>query len=119
MKKSLVTFLAAALAAAGPLVALAATTATASHQPAQHAVKSTVGAPLSTRYHAVGVVRSVDARSGKVMIAHEPIASLGWPAMVMAFQVRDPRLLAKLRAGSAIAFDFEQTTDGYLVTTIR
>ena len=115
MKKSIVTT-AAALAAATLLVAQAATP---SHDAAPHDAKPAVGATNAAKHHAVGVVRSVDASSGSVMIAHEPIASLGWPAMSMAFQVRDQGLLGKLHPGNAIEFDFEQATHGYLITAIK
>ena len=116
MKNVATTILAGALAAATPPVALAATPG---HDATHHDAKAAVAASAATKHHAVGVVRSVDASKGTVMIAHEPIASLGWPAMSMSFQVRDQRLLARLRAGSAVEFDFEQTSDGYLLTAIR
>ena len=116
MKTSRITILAIALAMAMPFAAHAAT---ASHDATHHDAKPAAGVAHATKHHAVGVVRSIDAATGTVMIAHEPIASLGWPAMSMAFQVRDQRLLAKLRAGTTVEFDFEQTSDGYLVTAIK
>jgi Cu(I)/Ag(I) efflux system protein CusF len=116
MNTSVITAVAAALAAATPLAAPAATPG---HDAAHHDAKPAVAVARATKHHAVGVVRSVDAAKGTVMIAHEPIASLGWPAMAMAFQVRDQRLLGKLRVGHTVEFDFEQTSGGFLVTAIR
>jgi Cu(I)/Ag(I) efflux system protein CusF len=116
--KKILSALAAAMLAAMPLVADAADAA-GGHGPAQHGVTATATTARAVRHHATGIVRSVDAGKGTVMIAHEPIASLGWPAMTMSFQVRDPRLLGKLRTGSAVEFDFEQTDAGYLVTAIK
>jgi Cu(I)/Ag(I) efflux system periplasmic protein CusF len=116
MKNPLITTLAAALAVAAPPAAQAATT---SHDATHHDTTAAAAASAATKHHAVGVVRSVDAAKSTVMIAHEPIASLGWPAMSMSFRVPDQRLLARLRAGSAVEFDFEQTSDGYVVTAIR
>ena len=116
MKTSRIISRAIALAMAMPFAAQAAT---ASHDATHHDATPAVDALHATKHHAVGVVRSIDATTGTVMIAHEPIASLGWPAMSMAFQVRDQRLLAKLRAGNAVEFDFVQTSDSYLVTAIK
>ena len=117
MKTSLTAVVAAIVVATVPLVEHAANAGPAGHDAAHH--EPAAGAARATKHHAVGVVRSVDAAAGSAMIAHEPIASLGWPAMSMAFQVRDQRLLKKLRAGSSVEFEFEQTKDGFLVTAIK
>ena len=65
--------LAAVLALAAPAMALAADAA--------------AGADHSSMIMAsgVGVVKSVDAKAGTVVIQHDPIAALKWPAMTMSF----------------------------------
>jgi Cu(I)/Ag(I) efflux system protein CusF len=47
----------------------------------------------------MAVVKGVDAANGKVRLAHEPVKSLNWPAMIMGFSVRDPALFDKLAVG--------------------
>ena len=52
---------------------------------------------------AVGEVKSLDAKTGKVTIHHGPIASLGWPAMTMTFQAT-PELLKSVKVGQTVKF---------------
>lgn len=63
-----------------------------------------------------GEVRKVDAAAGKVTIKHDAIKSLDMPAMTMVFQVRDPALLAKVKAGDAVRFHAERDDGAYIVT---
>ena len=58
--------------------------------------------------HGQGKVTEVDTKSGKVTLAHEPIAELGWPAMTMGFSVTDPKQLTQLKAGDSVEFDLKQ-----------
>ena len=48
---------------------------------------------------AKGTVKSVDAKGGTVTLDHEPVKSMKWPAMTMAFKAQDKALLDKLGAG--------------------
>jgi Cu(I)/Ag(I) efflux system protein CusF len=70
-------------------------------------------------YSGVGVVRKVDAAQGKVTLQHEPIESLGWPAMTMAFHVKDGHLLAGLEPGRKVRFAFLQQGPQYVITAIE
>lgn len=54
--------------------------------------------------HGHGKVIAVDAKLGKVTLAHEAIAELGWPAMTMGFSVTAPKQLAQLKAGDNVEF---------------
>jgi Cu(I)/Ag(I) efflux system membrane fusion protein len=54
-----------------------------------------------------GKVMEIDAKSGKVTLAHEPIPELGWPSMTMGFSVKDTRSLAKLKAGDTVQFELK------------
>lgn len=58
----------------------------------------------------VGVVRAVNAKAGKITIAHEPIPALSWPAMTMAFRVTDRQMLDKVSVGAHVAFDLQGQT---------
>jgi membrane fusion protein, copper/silver efflux system len=52
-----------------------------------------------------GKVTEVDPQSGRIELDHEPIPSLQWPEMRMAFLVEDKRQLAVLRKGDAVEFE--------------
>ena len=51
-----------------------------------------------------GTVKKVDRKGGMVTIAHGPLENLGMSAMTMAFGVKDPAWLGKLKAGDRIRF---------------
>jgi Cu(I)/Ag(I) efflux system protein CusF len=65
------------------------------------------------------VVKGVDAASGKVKLAHEPVKSLNWPAMTMGFLVRDPALFEKLAVGKKVEVEFVQQGSDYVVTAVK
>lgn len=70
-------------------------------------------------HNAVGVVKAVDQAKGSVTFAHEPVKSLNWPSMTMAFQGKDKTLLDKLPAGKKVSFDFVQQGKEYVVTAVK
>jgi Cu(I)/Ag(I) efflux system periplasmic protein CusF len=71
------------------------------------------------QHEGVGVVKRVDAAGGKVTLEHDPIKSLGWPKMTMAFAVRDRKALESLKAGQQVNFGFVQQGSDYVITTIK
>jgi Cu(I)/Ag(I) efflux system periplasmic protein CusF len=90
-------FLLAAIAlAAAVAFPVAAQTDHSKHMTAQRAQAT----PVMTD----GVVKRVDAARGEVTIAHDDIKNLDMPKMTMAFKVRDPAWLKKIKAGDAIRF---------------
>ena len=72
-----------------------------------------------TVYKATGVVMKVDAAKNKVTIKHEPVQSLNWPAMNMAFTVKDKALLDKMPKNKKIDFEFVQEGKNYVVTSVK
>lgn len=70
-------------------------------------------------HEAKGTVKSVDAKAGTVTIAHEPVASMKWPAMTMTFNVKDKALLQKLATGKQVHFEFVKKDDQHLITAVR
>jgi Cu/Ag efflux protein CusF len=60
-----------------------------------------------------GVVKKVDPARGEVTIAHDEIRNLDMPRMTMAFKVKDPAWLGKLKVGDAIRFTAD-TVNGEL-----
>ena len=66
-----------------------------------------------------GVVKSFDAANGSITLAHEPIKSLNWPAMTMAFKVKDKSLLDKVKPGDKVQFTVVQSGNDYVVTSLK
>lgn len=62
-------------------------------------------------------VVKVDREAGKVTLSHPPIASLDWPAMTMAFRVRDARLFDALVPGRSVDIGIVQEGRDHVVTT--
>lgn len=51
-----------------------------------------------------GTVKKIDKAAGEVVIAHGPLENLGMSAMTMAFRVKDPAWLTKMKPGDRIRF---------------
>lgn len=66
-----------------------------------------------------GEVRKVDTDAKKITIKHGEIKSLQMPGMTMVFQVKDPALLGKAKAGDKIVFSAEKTGGAFVVTDIQ
>ena len=68
-------------------------------------------------HSAVGTLDEVDAKTGTLLITHEPVESLKWPRMTMEFVPANESLARKLKPGSAIQFDFVERKPGEWVVT--
>jgi Cu(I)/Ag(I) efflux system periplasmic protein CusF len=66
-----------------------------------------------------GEVRKVDKDAKKITIKHGPLQKLDMPAMTMVFQVKDPALLERVKAGDKIKFDAEKVGGAFTVTKIE
>ena len=73
----------------------------------------------SAVHRATGTVTKVDSASGKVTIKHEPVQSLNWPSMIMAFTVKDKSMLEKMPKDRKIDFEFVQQGRDYVVTSVK
>ena len=80
--------------------------------------KPAASAP-STVHKATGVVKNVKPDTGQVTLEHGPVKTLNWPAMTMAFGVKDTSLLSKLTVGKKIEFEFVQEGTKYVVTKVK
>lgn len=49
---------------------------------------------------------------GAITLSHQPVPSIGWPAMTMTFHVSDPRLTRGLKPGDQVRFGFDQPPAG-------
>jgi Cu(I)/Ag(I) efflux system protein CusF len=78
-----------------------------------------VHAQATPAHQATGVVKSVDLAKSSVILAHDPVKSLKWPAMTMPFTVKDKALLDKLQPGRKIEFEFVQQGKNYVITSVK
>jgi Cu(I)/Ag(I) efflux system protein CusF len=67
----------------------------------------------------VGVITDIDAAQSTVTLKHDPIPSLGWPAMTMGFHAAAPALLKGLKVGQKIGFDANQGSGLPEITAVR
>lgn len=70
-------------------------------------------------HEVIGVVKSIDAATGKVVLAHDPVKSLNWPAMTMAFGVKDKTVLEKFVVGSKVDVLFNKQENDYVITKVK
>lgn len=70
-------------------------------------------------YKASGVVKKTDAAKSTVTLSHGPVKDLNWPAMTMAFKVKDKALLDKLTADRKVDFTFVQQGKDYVITAVQ
>jgi Cu(I)/Ag(I) efflux system protein CusF len=66
-----------------------------------------------------GEIRKVDKDAKKLTIKHGPMPSLDMPAMTMVFQVKDPAMLDKVKAGDKVKFQAEKLSGAFTVTGIE
>ncbi len=66
-----------------------------------------------------GEVRKVDKEAGKVTLKHGEIKNLDMPGMTMVFQVKDPALLEKVKAGDQVSFTVDKVNGTYTVLTLE
>jgi len=65
-----------------------------------------------------GVIQSVDAAQSSVVISHQPVPELQWPAMTMAFKAT-PQQLGSLKAGDHVQFEFEENNGAASIVQIK
>lgn len=70
-------------------------------------------------HHGVGVVKKIDAAKGTVTIAHEPIPTMKWPKMTMAFVLKNKGLLEKLAPEQKVEFEFSKQGSQYVISSLK
>jgi Cu(I)/Ag(I) efflux system periplasmic protein CusF len=70
-----------------------------------------------TVHKATGVVTKTN--KGKVTIKHEPVPSMNWPPMTMAFVVKDKAVMDKMKKDHKVEFEFVQQGKDYVVTSVK
>ena len=62
-----------------------------------------------------GTIKAIDFAHATVTLAHGPIASLEWPAMVMDFRLLEPASAQSLKPGQKINFEITEEAAGEFV----
>ena len=75
--------------------------------------------PMGKIHRAVGTVKSMDMDKGSVTLSHGPVKSLNWPAMTMAFGVKDKALLKRLAEGKRVEVEFVQEGSDYTIVKVK
>ena len=64
-------------------------------------------------------VRKVDIGAKKITLKHGEIKNLGMPPMSMVFQMKDPSMLEKLKAGDKVQFTADNINGAMTVMSIE
>jgi Cu(I)/Ag(I) efflux system membrane fusion protein len=72
---------------------------------------------VQVAHSARGTLDDVDAKTGMLLITHEAIPSLKWPAMTMEFVPANDAITKAVKPGTAIAFEFVERKPGEWVVT--
>ena len=105
-------------AAAAVLLVATGAWAQAGQDHSGHAMPTAAKAPAGQMDN-TGEVRRVNAEAKKITIAHGPLKGFDMPAMTMPFAVKDPALLAKVKAGDKVRFALEKAGDDLVITRIE
>lgn len=104
-------------AAAASLV-VASAFAQSGHEHGGHAMPVASKAPAGAMDN-TGEVRRINQDTRKITIAHGPLKAFDMPAMTMPFPVKDPALLAKVKAGDKVRFALEKSGEDLVITRIE
>jgi Cu(I)/Ag(I) efflux system membrane fusion protein len=66
-----------------------------------------------------GVLKALLPEEHRVNMHHDPIEAIGWSAMTMDFRIKEGVNLEGLRPEDSVMFQLEQTTNGYVISSIH
>ena len=66
-----------------------------------------------------GQVVLINQDKTMVTLKHDPIAAIQWPAMTMAFKVKNSAVLSKTKVGDKVSFTLVPDGKDYMVTSIK
>ena len=66
-----------------------------------------------------GVIKKIDAKSGKVTVKHEELKNLDMPAMTMVFRAKDEEQLMSLEPGQSIEFVAERVNGKLTLVDVK
>lgn len=74
--------------------------------------------PAIQTAHGMGVIKAIDTDAGTFVIEHQPIASIGWPAMTMKLTADPPGLLRSVTVGERVSFTLRLDGNSSTVTAM-
>ncbi|WP_181919381.1 copper-binding protein [Alkalilimnicola ehrlichii] len=77
------------------------------HQHHQHDAQS-----VAVTAQGIGEVRAIGKNGTSLVMHHEPMPELNWPAMVMRFAVADAELTEGLGVGDKVSFRIREVSEG-------
>ena len=104
-----------AIASASSFTGIAQSQGMQSHN--HHAM--TPAAQANTMEMSEGEVRKIDLDGKKITLKHGPLRNLDMPPMTMAFQVKDPAMLANWKVGDKVRFVASNPGGGLTLEEIR
>jgi len=75
--------------------------------------------PTASQHISEGEIRKVDPAAKKITIKHGELKNLDMPAMTMVFQVKDPAMLDKVKAGDKVKFRADKVNGAFTVIEIE
>jgi Cu(I)/Ag(I) efflux system membrane fusion protein len=78
---------------------------------------SAAAGKVQVAHSARGTLDDVDAKTGMLLITHDPVPSLQWPAMTMEFTAANDAVAKSVKPGTPIAFEFVERKPGEWVVT--
>ncbi len=66
-----------------------------------------------------GIVHQIDKAAGEIIIRHGPLPEVDMPPMTMAFEVKHPGLLDKVKPGDCITLRVELLDGRFTVTAVE
>jgi Cu(I)/Ag(I) efflux system periplasmic protein CusF len=66
-----------------------------------------------------GEVKRINKDASRVTLAHGPLKAFDMPAMTMAFTVKDPAQLARLKEGDKVRFALQKSGENLVVTRME
>ena len=89
----------------------------AGHDHGNMTATSTAAAPAQLDNS--GEIKRINLDTKKITIAHGPLKAFDMPAMTMAFPVKDPTLLSKVKQGDKVKFALEKAGENLVITRIE
>ncbi len=109
----------ALIISAALVVASANASAQANMRGHEHQEKTPAGMQNVPSALSEGEVQKVDKGIGKLTIKHGPLNNLDMPSMTMAFNVQEPAMLDRVKAGDQVRFRVERVNGGMTVTRLE
>ncbi|MCT9842769.1 copper-binding protein [Leclercia adecarboxylata ATCC 23216 = NBRC 102595] len=72
--------------------------------------------PVTLQWQGQGVIRAIDAQA--LVIQHDPIPALKWPAMTMPFAFSADVDLSAVKPGQPVTFTLERAGDGFRIISL-